>query len=160
MYVNRLQFVIGMDTNRIHIVSMNAKELTQRQFQIRKLFGVEHFCLAHKAAAPKRQGHVVGGRQFPRDLECLVQVTANNRMCAIGAHEDVAVVRSIVGTVDGHAVVVLVETIHLFVHVDALLGHLTAEKVVQVSTGHNILKTPSTIIDSEQRNRTALLQCP
>lgn len=78
-------------------------------------------------------------------------------MCAIGAHEDVAVVGSVVGTVDGHTVVVLVETIHFFVHVDALLGHLTAEKVVQVSTGHNIFETPSTIIDSEQRNKTTLL---
>jgi len=42
--------------------------------------------------------------------------------------------------------------------VNALLGHLAAEKVVQVSTGHNIFETPSTIIDSGQNNKTTLLQ--
>lgn len=105
----------------------------------RELFGVQGHCLANEARAAERQGCIVRGRESSLGLESPVQMVANRGIRSVCTDKYIAAVPGVVGAVNGHALIVLVERHDLLAHVHLFTVDLAQEKAVKVGARYDIL---------------------
>lgn len=77
-------------------------------------------------------------------------MVADCGICSVRTDKDVTGVSGSVGTVDGHALLVLVEGHHPLAHVQSFFGHLAQEKAVKDGACYDIFATAGAIRGSEE----------